>query len=87
MPTVERIETWCGQDVLDGSGEKAGRLEEVYYDSNGQEPVLLLVKHGMLGHQVMLVPAAEAVLCRDYVRVPYSIEQINQAQSGAVETN
>ena len=62
MPTVERIETWRGQDVLDGAGDKAGRLDEVYYDSAAQEPVLLAVKHGRLGRQVTLVPAAEAVL-------------------------
>ena len=85
MPTVERIETWRGQDVLDGAGEKAGRLDEVYYDSTAQEPVLLSVKHGMLGRQVTLVPAAEAVVSHDYLRVPYSAEQIHSAESGSVE--
>lgn len=43
MPTVERIETWRGQDVLDSAGEKAGRLEEVYYDAAGQEPTLISI--------------------------------------------
>ena len=38
MPTVERIESWHGQDVLDDAGQKAGRLEEVYYDAGGQDP-------------------------------------------------
>jgi len=85
MPTVERIETWRGQDVLDRDGEKAGHLEEVYYDSTGTEPVLLLIKHGMLGRQLMLVPAADAVLSRDYLRVPFSPEQINQSQAGSAE--
>jgi PRC-barrel domain len=85
MPTVERIETWRGQDVLDGAGEKAGRLEEVYYDSTAQEPVLLSVKHGRLGRQVTLVPAAEAVLSHVYIRVPYSVEQIHHAESASAE--
>ena len=85
MPTVERIETWRGQDVLDSAGEKAGRLEEVYYDSTAQEPVLFAVKHGMLGRQVALVPAGEAVLSHDYVRVPYSVEQIQHSETGSVE--
>jgi hypothetical protein len=49
MPTLERIENWRGQDVLDGSGEKAGRLDEVYYDATGHEPILLSVKHGCSG--------------------------------------
>ena len=47
MPTVESIESWRGQDVLDSAGEKAGRLEEVFYDAAGDEPVLISIKHGM----------------------------------------
>jgi hypothetical protein len=85
MPTVERIETWRGQDVLDQAGAKAGQLEEVYYDSTGSEPVLICIKHGMLGRQLRLVPAADAVLCHDYLRVPFSTEQINRSQTDSVE--
>jgi hypothetical protein len=29
------------------------------------EPMLLSVEHGLLGHQVALIPAGEAVLSRD----------------------
>jgi len=85
MPTVERIETWRGQDVLDSAGEKAGRLDDVYYDSGAMEPILFSVKHGVLGRQVTLVPAGDAVLSHDYIRVPYSSEQINQAQTNHVD--
>ncbi len=85
MPTVEGIETWRGQDVLDNAGEKAGSLGEVYYDATGENPILFSVKHGMLGRQVSLVPAAEVVLSHDYLRVPYSAEQISQSQSSSVE--
>ncbi len=85
MPTVERIETWRGQDVLDQAGAKAGHMEEVYYDSAGNEPVLICIKHGMLGRQLTLVPAADAVLCHDYLRVPFSAEQINRSQTDSVE--
>jgi sporulation protein YlmC with PRC-barrel domain len=85
MPILERIENWHGQDVLDVSGEKVGHLDDVYYDPATQEPVLLSVKSGLLGRQVALVPIAEAVLSRDYVRVPYTSEQVKQAQSGRVD--
>lgn len=83
MPTIERIETWHGQDVLDGAGDKAGHLEEVYYDPATHEPVLISVKHGMLGRQASLVPATEAVVSRDYIRVPYSAEQIQHSESNS----
>ncbi len=85
MPTVECIENWRGQDVLDATGEKAGSLGEVYYDTTIQEAILLSIKHGVLGRQVTLVPAAEAVLSRDYVRVPYSVDQMSVG-SGVVDT-
>ena len=85
MPTVEYVENWRGQDVLCASGEKAGRLDEVYYHSASPEPVLLSIRHGMLGHKVTLIPVAEAVFSRDYLRVPYSAEQVAQADPGHVE--
>jgi hypothetical protein len=85
MPTLERIESWHGQDVVDDAGEKTGRLEEVYYDAGGQDPVLISIKHGMLGRQVQLVPVADAVLSRDYLRLPFSAEQIGQSPNVSVE--
>ncbi len=79
MPTVERIESWRGQDVLDSAGEKAGRLEEVYYDAAGNEPVLISIKHGRLGHQVKLAPLSGAAVSRDYVRLSFTGEQLGGA--------
>jgi hypothetical protein len=77
VPTVESIESWRGQDVLDSAGEKAGRLEEVYYDASGNEPVLISIKHGRLGRQVKLVPVSDAAVSRDYVRLAFTAEQVD----------
>lgn len=82
MWTVEYVENWRGQDLLDADGEKAGRLDEVYYNAAATEVVLFSVKHGRLGRQATLVPALEAVFSRDYIRVPYGAEQIQEAESG-----
>jgi hypothetical protein len=79
VPTVESFESWRGQDVLDSAGEKVGRLEEVYYDAVGDEPVLISIKHGRLGHQVKLAPVADAAVSRDYVRLPFTGEQLGGA--------
>ena len=79
MPTVESIESWRGQDVLDSAGEKVGRLEEVYYDAAGDEPVLISIKHGRFGHQVKLAPLSGAAVSRDYVRLPFTGEQLSTA--------
>jgi len=85
MPSVERIESWHGQDVLDDAGQKTGRLEEVYYDAGGQDPVIISIKHGVLGRQVQLVPVADAVLSRDSLRLPFSGEKIGQSPSISAE--
>jgi PRC-barrel domain len=73
---VESIESWRGQDVLDNAGEKVGRLEEVYYDAAGDEPVLISIKRGRLGHQVKLAPLSDAAASRDYVRLPFTGQQL-----------
>jgi hypothetical protein len=57
----------------------------VYYDPNATEPVLICVKHGALVSHLALIPAADAVLCHDYVQVPFSAEQINTSQTNSVE--
>jgi hypothetical protein len=77
--TVESIESWRGQDVVDSAGEKAGRLEEVYYDAAGGEPVVISIKHGRLGHQVKLAPLSDAAVSRHYVRLPFTGEQLGGA--------
>ena len=79
MPTVESIESWRGQDVLDSAGQKAGRLEEVYYDAAGDEPVLISIKHGRFGHQVKLAPLSDAAVSRDHIRLPFTGEQLGGA--------
>jgi hypothetical protein len=76
VATVESIESWRGQDVLDSAGEKVGRLEEVYYDAAGDEPVLISIKRGRLGHQVKLAPLSDAAASRDYVRLPFTGQQL-----------
>ena len=84
MPRVERIESWRGQDVLDSTNTKAGRLDEVYYDAAGREPVLISVKHVLVGHKVKLFPVRDAVLSHDYLRLPYGAEQIADAPGVSV---
>jgi PRC-barrel domain len=79
VPRVESIESWRGQDVLDSAGEKVGRLEEVYYDAAGDDPVLISIKHGRLGHQVKLAPLFDAAVSRDYVRLHFTGEQLGGA--------
>ncbi len=78
MLSVEEITDWLGEEVRDSDGESLGKLEDVYYGSDGQ-PQLALVKHGLLGRKQALVPLAGATVGREYVRVGYSSEQVERA--------
>jgi PRC-barrel domain len=69
MIPVENITDWRGQDVLDAVGEKLGKLEEVYFDGETDEPTFAAVKSGTFSKSLTLVPLARASVGRDYVRV------------------
>jgi hypothetical protein len=81
MLSVEQIEEWLGQEVLDSSGERVGKLEEVFYSSAGGEAVFASVKSGLLGRHSSMVPLAGATVGRDYLRLAYSAEQIDRGDS------
>ncbi|HEY5195270.1 MAG TPA: PRC-barrel domain-containing protein [Solirubrobacteraceae bacterium] len=81
MLSVEQIEEWLGQEVVDAEGERVGKLEEVYYSTGTDEAVIALLKSGMFGRHTSLVPLIGASVGRDYLRLAYSAKQISQAGS------
>ncbi len=66
---VENIGEWRGQDVVDPNGDKLGKLEEVYYDGETDEPAFAAVKTGLVSKSITLVPLERASVGRDFVRV------------------
>ncbi|HEX3519316.1 MAG TPA: PRC-barrel domain-containing protein [Solirubrobacteraceae bacterium] len=77
MLSVEQIEEWLGQEVLDADGERVGKLDEVFYSSGSGEAMFASVKSGLLGRRSSTVPLAGASVGRDYVRLAYTAEQID----------
>ena len=71
MANTVNISEWRGADIVDRSGEKIGKLEDVYYDTETDEPVFLAFKSGMLGRHLGFVPFANGTVGRAYVRVAY----------------
>lgn len=72
MGDIENLRDWQGKDVLDGSGEKIGSVEDVYFDSETDEPLFLRVTAGMLRHHIVLVPAAGVTASPDHLAVAVS---------------
>jgi uncharacterized protein YrrD len=79
MFTVEDIKEWRGQDVVDAGGDKLGKLEEVYYDTESDVPAFAAVKSGLIGKHVSLVPLAGASVGQSYVRVTAAKAQVKDA--------
>ena len=46
--------------------------------------MLISIKHGRLGHQVKLAPLSDAAVGRDYVRLPFTGEQLGGAPNVTV---
>jgi sporulation protein YlmC with PRC-barrel domain len=76
---VESIEEWQGQDVLDRDGDRIGKLEDLFSDTEDGSPSLGCVKSGRLAKRFSIVPLAGASLGRNHVRLPYSKDQVDSA--------
>ena len=79
--TVEDIKEWRGNDVIDPQGEKLGKLDEVYYDTETDVPSFGAVKSGTLSKHITLVPLAAATVGRDHVRVTAGKDRFKNAPS------
>jgi len=68
-----------GRTLLDGSGEKIGRIEELYADAEGGQPEWALVHTGFLGMNRSFVPIRNASRAGEDVQVPVSKDQVKDA--------
>jgi hypothetical protein len=78
---VESITDWRGQDVVDTDGAKLGRLEEVYYDGDTDEPAWVSVKTGFVNKSLTLVPLTHASVGRGFLRVQRTKSEFKKAPS------
>ena len=78
---VEDVKEWRGQDVLDPHSEKLGKLDEVFYDTETDQPAFAAVKSGTLSKHLTLVPLGGATVGRDYLRVGTAKDRFKAAPS------
>ncbi|HEX4212664.1 MAG TPA: PRC-barrel domain-containing protein [Candidatus Dormibacteraeota bacterium] len=70
---------WQGQEVRASDGERIGTLEEVYFDSETDTPVFLLVKSGMLGRRLSFAPVKGVRPGRTYLQLASSHDDVRRA--------
>ena len=67
--TQHNLTEWRGKVVVDSSGEKIGKLQDVYVDVETDEPMFGTVKEGFIGRHLTFVPLGGATLAPDYLQV------------------
>jgi uncharacterized protein (TIGR02271 family) len=80
MPNTQEATAWRGRTMVDGSGDKLGKIDEIYVDAQTDRPEWALVTTGLFGSRSTFVPLAEASEADgDNVRVPYEKSQVKDA--------
>ena len=70
-----------GQDLYDASGDKIGKIDEIYLDADTGAPEWALVNTGLFGTKSTFVPLRDATDDGGNVRVPYEKSQVKDAPS------
>jgi hypothetical protein len=73
------ITEWHGKDVRDSSGERIGKLEDVYVDVETDEPMFGTIKEGFFGRHLTFVPLPGVTLGPDYLQVAASAAMVKAA--------
>jgi PRC-barrel domain len=57
MVEVENLADWRGKDLVDRDGDKIGELEDVYVDTETEQPMFGSVKEGLIAKAPDVRPA------------------------------
>src|SRR5687767_2158180 len=68
-----------GEDLCDSTGDKLGKLEEIYLDAETGAPEWALVNTGLFGTKSTFVPLRDATDEGGSLRVPYEKAQVKDA--------
>ncbi|HET9732031.1 MAG TPA: PRC and DUF2382 domain-containing protein [Acidimicrobiales bacterium] len=77
--TETELQARLGQEVVDRSGTKIGKLQEIYVDEQGGGPAFLAVKTGLFGSKSTFVPVEGAVTSGDALTVPFDKDFVKDA--------
>jgi hypothetical protein len=79
------IGEWRGRELVDRNGERIGKLEEVYFDIETDEPQFGTMKEGFLGRHLTLVPLTGITIGPDNLQIPATAEQVKNAPNIALQ--
>jgi len=74
-----KLADWRGKDVLDRDGEKIGKLEDVYVDTETDVEEFGTLKEGLISKHLTFVPLYDVTAAPDYLQVPVSKSLVKDA--------
>jgi uncharacterized protein (TIGR02271 family) len=81
MTTLQRDEVLQlrGQELVDRNGDNIGKVEEIYLDTDTDQPEWALVNTGLFGTKSTFVPLKDATREGETLRVPFEKAQVKDA--------
>lgn len=86
-PTVayRDFSEWHGRDLVDRNGERIGKLEDVYFDVETDQPQFATVKQGLIGRHLTFVPLTDVTIGPDNLQVRASKAEVRGAPTLELE--
>ncbi|MBA3420664.1 MAG: PRC-barrel domain-containing protein [Thermoleophilaceae bacterium] len=79
MAEAQNFADWRGQNLIDSDGDKIGKLEDVYVDTETDEELFGTVKEGLVGRHLTFVPLRGATADPDGLHVRVSKKAVKGA--------
>jgi sporulation protein YlmC with PRC-barrel domain len=76
---------WHGKDLIDRQGERIGRLEDVYFDVETDQPQFATVTEGLIRRHLTFVPLTEVTIGPDNLQVSASKTEVKGAPNIEME--
>jgi hypothetical protein len=84
--THQDLAEWRGRDLNDANGQRIGRLEDVYFDIDTDEPQFGTVKEGgLFARHLTFVPLIGAAVGPENLQVATTVERVKSAPNIALE--
>jgi len=80
LPDIDTVLSWRGRTIVDEAGEKIGKFEDIYLDTESERPEWAAVKTGLFGRGQVLVPLNVAEeQGNEALRIPFQKAHVEDA--------
>jgi hypothetical protein len=77
--STQAMSDWRGKPLVDRDGEKLGKLEDVYVDTDSDEQLFGTIKEGMIGRHLTFVPLRGSTASPNHLQVTVSKKDVKDA--------